>query len=234
MTKDARSLNVNIKYEACFIGKVLTSNTRGPNRIDVPLYQRHAWKKDKVSVLFEDLLAHHNDKADNAYYLGQLVFINQGDRIEILDGQQRLTTLYIFINALVNSLEQLRQDIKNHPSFEAGAIADWEENIDGEINLIRSNTKRSWRMEKNLLSKERQIHKTSTGLIMKKMFNILIFFLNQQALFLTPSTKILTKDIKLLCGLYSFDEIKTSLINPPETMSSIINESSVSFYKKTS
>ena len=64
MTKTLRSLNVNINQTVCFIGKVLANNTRGiQNRIDVPLYQRpYAWKKDKVSVLFEDLLAHHNDK----------------------------------------------------------------------------------------------------------------------------------------------------------------------------
>ena len=134
-----RQLSSNIaQIELNYIGKVLSNNTRGiQNKIQVPLYQRpYTWKKDKVSVLFEDLLLHDNERAENAYYLGQLVFVSHTDRIEILDGQQRLTTLYIFVNAILNALEKLRKEIKDHPTIEQSEIETWEENIDEEINLI--------------------------------------------------------------------------------------------------
>ena len=136
-----KQLKHNIdQIDANYIGKVLSNNTRGiQNRIEVPLYQRpYTWKKDKVSVLFEDLLVHDEQGSENAYYLGQLVFVSTGDRIEILDGQQRLTTFYIFVNALLNALEKLREDIKENPAIAPSQIDFWEESIDKEVNIIYS------------------------------------------------------------------------------------------------
>lgn len=135
--------NIN-QIDANYIGKVLSNNTRGiQNRIEVPLYQRpYTWKKDKVSVLFEDLLLHDEQGSENAYYLGQLVFVSAGDRIEILDGQQRLTTFYIFVNALRNALEKLREDIKANPAIDPAQIDDWEEEIDKEVNIIYSHVRK--------------------------------------------------------------------------------------------
>ena len=94
-----------------YMAKVL-KNQAGLVRypIHVPLYQRpYTWKKLKVQQLFDDLVEHLELGVDNAYYLGQLVFvIKDNNTPEVLDGQQRLTTFYIFISALVNSFYKLR------------------------------------------------------------------------------------------------------------------------------
>lgn len=137
--KHLKSLTENInQIQSGYISRVLSNNCKGvKTRIDVPLYQRpYTWKKDKVNVLFEDLISHLKSEAENAYYLGQLVFIKQTDRTHILDGQQRLTTLYIFINALANCMEKLKRDIKDHSGFNNEKIEDWHDEINEEIDLL--------------------------------------------------------------------------------------------------
>lgn len=59
----------------------------------VPLYQRnYAWKREQVMQLLQDI---KNSKASTPYYLGtQVVFPRKGC-FEIIDGQQRHTTLLI-------------------------------------------------------------------------------------------------------------------------------------------
>ena len=73
----------------------------------VPIYQRnYAWEKDEISALIQDVYdAFIVNK--QTYYIGTLVSFHKGDQIyEIIDGQQRLTTLTIFIRALLNILKE--------------------------------------------------------------------------------------------------------------------------------
>ena len=65
----------------------------------IPFYQRpYAWKEAQALELFEDLWSYFcetdNDSGAEPYFLGSIVLI-QGDATtaEIVDGQQRLTTL---------------------------------------------------------------------------------------------------------------------------------------------
>ncbi len=69
----------------------------------IPPYQReYAWKKEQWENLFNDIL--ENDKG---YFLGSLICINKddGNIFEVIDGQQRLTTVSILKNALLNSIK---------------------------------------------------------------------------------------------------------------------------------
>lgn len=137
--KHLKTYTENIdQIQSGYISKVLSNNCKGvKTRIDVPLYQRpYTWKKDNINVLFEDLISHLKEDPDNAYYLGQLVFIKKAEKIEVLDGQQRLTTLYIFVNALINSMEKLKRDIKEHSGFDNQKINDWDNQVDAEIGLL--------------------------------------------------------------------------------------------------
>lgn len=136
-----RKLTENIdQIDSNYVSKVLSNNVKGvKKRIDVPLYQRsYTWKREKVSVLFEDLINHHKEKSNKAYYLGQLVFIKNTstDTIEVLDGQQRLTTLYIFINALINCMEKLKREIKADSGFSKEVVKSWNDSIEEEIDLL--------------------------------------------------------------------------------------------------
>jgi len=69
----------------------------------IPPYQReYAWKKEQWENLFNDIL--ENDKG---YFLGSLICINKddGNTFEVIDGQQRLTTVSILKNSLLNSIK---------------------------------------------------------------------------------------------------------------------------------
>lgn len=68
---------------------------------EVPIYQRnYAWEKDEISTLIQDVFdAFEANK--RTYYIGTLVSFHKGDKVyEVIDGQQRLTTIYLILSAL--------------------------------------------------------------------------------------------------------------------------------------
>lgn len=64
----------------------------------IPLYQRaYAWEDKELIQLIEDI----DDVAKGAnYYIGSLIVSRQSDCYEVVDGQQRLTSLYLLLNCL--------------------------------------------------------------------------------------------------------------------------------------
>lgn len=67
----------------------------------VPLYQRnYAWQESQIQQLLQDI--YDNSKApESNYFIGSLVVLQRPDGIyEVIDGQQRLTTLHIICKAL--------------------------------------------------------------------------------------------------------------------------------------
>ena len=64
----------------------------------IPLYQRaYAWEDRQLIQLIEDI----DDVAEDAnYYIGSLIVSQQSGRYEVVDGQQRLTSLYLLLNCL--------------------------------------------------------------------------------------------------------------------------------------
>ncbi|ACC78955.1 DUF262 domain-containing protein [Nostoc punctiforme] len=79
----------------------------------IPLYQRpYAWTTEQAGELLEDLvtaLGDSDDKIDdiNPYFLGNIVLI-KGDKpdAQVVDGQQRLTTLTVLLAALRASVSK--------------------------------------------------------------------------------------------------------------------------------
>lgn len=66
----------------------------------VPLYQRgYAWSGDEeVKVLLDDLELAFAERPNEFYLLGQAIFCKSDDGSwEVVDGQQRLTTLFLFL-----------------------------------------------------------------------------------------------------------------------------------------
>ena len=60
----------------------------------VPSYQRgYRWGKEEVTRLLEDIYTNGN----KTYCLQPVVVRKDGDRYELIDGQQRLTTLFILL-----------------------------------------------------------------------------------------------------------------------------------------
>lgn len=95
---------------------------------EVPIYQRnYAWEDDEISALIQDVYdAFLHGK--NTYFIGTLVSYHKGDQVyEVIDGQQRLTTINLVLSALdINRKNKLtyrarkksNETIKNIPLFE--------------------------------------------------------------------------------------------------------------------
>lgn len=67
----------------------------------VPLYQRnYAWQESQIQQLLQDV--YDNSKIpDSNYFIGSLVVLQRPDGVyEVIDGQQRLTTLHIICKSL--------------------------------------------------------------------------------------------------------------------------------------
>ena len=71
----------------------------------IPLYQRaYAWEDGQIEALIDDISA-FDDKKDS-YYLGSLIVHKNSDgTYEVVDGQQRLTTLFLLFHCLELSEE---------------------------------------------------------------------------------------------------------------------------------
>ena len=68
------------------------------NEYIIPLYQRaYAWEDKEIIQLVEDI----SDVPDDSnYYIGSLIVARQESKFEVVDGQQRLTSLYLLLNCL--------------------------------------------------------------------------------------------------------------------------------------
>lgn len=77
-------------------------------KLTIPVYQRnYDWKVANCQQLFNDLVAMVREKRTN-HFFGSIVEIGgdySGEK-QIIDGQQRLTTVYLLILALVKLLEE--------------------------------------------------------------------------------------------------------------------------------
>ncbi len=81
------------------------------NSIYVPDYQRaYSWGKDRhVKTFLTDLQDYIGSKSSTPYYFGHFLFEERDkDKFGIIDGQQRLTTITIFLAALFRRLEEMR------------------------------------------------------------------------------------------------------------------------------
>lgn len=66
----------------------------------IPEYQRpYRWNEEQITRLLKDFKLHQqelNDKLETEhcpFYLGSVILHQQGDKLNIIDGQQRLTTM---------------------------------------------------------------------------------------------------------------------------------------------
>ena len=76
----------------------------------IPSYQRpYAWGTEEASTLFEDLYGFYkSERSEENYFLGSTVLIKEEDkpRADVIDGQQRLTTLTILLSVLTTHFSQ--------------------------------------------------------------------------------------------------------------------------------
>lgn len=81
----------------------------------VPMYQRsYAWDNKQLNDFLEDM---KNQKKSRDYFLGTVLLEKaENDEdfrvIDIVDGQQRITTLVIFMKSLIDILKKINQDVE--------------------------------------------------------------------------------------------------------------------------
>ncbi len=87
----------NIVLDTKFVGDIVGT-------FYLPDYQRgYRWTKDEISLLLNDIYESNGD----SYCLQPIVLKKEGDRFELIDGQQRLTTIYLIFKYMESKLGEL-------------------------------------------------------------------------------------------------------------------------------
>lgn len=127
----ASSIEVNKKRVCDFLAE------GKEHKFIIPEYQRpYEWDQEQVDTLFDDLWEFSASEKEESedYFLGCIVFFeNEGD-YEIIDGQQRLTSLFLFLRAIYAALEagEESKQSKNFMSKIEKSI--WpEDDLTGEV-----------------------------------------------------------------------------------------------------
>lgn len=79
-------------------------------RFNIPIYQRlYVWKRDQVRTLLEDMQKAFLNNAEDYFFLGGIMITkNPSGKIDLVDGQQRFTTLWLLCDLLSEKNEQLK------------------------------------------------------------------------------------------------------------------------------
>ena len=112
--------------EECSINDIYFSNRGVPILYKIPIYQRnYAWEREEIYALIKDV---YDSIKKPVYYIGTLVTYKRDENVfEVIDGQQRLTTIYIILKALgietisntltYSARKVSAETIKNMPNF---------------------------------------------------------------------------------------------------------------------
>lgn len=122
--------NINVNKQT--ILQLLTSGQDIP--FVIPEYQRpYSWSDDEIITLFEDLweFSIERTQPDGAknYFLGCVVSYEENGERQIIDGQQRITSLFLLLRAVFSMLENddnQTDEVKNFISKIKPAL--WKEN----------------------------------------------------------------------------------------------------------
>lgn len=111
----------------------------------IPEYQRpYAWTDEQIQTLFDDLVEYTENNNESTYFLGSIVaYENDNNEQEIIDGQQRITSLFLLLRALYDKLSSMVEtaEAKNFKTQIEAAL--WEQHeltaeVDYEKTLITS------------------------------------------------------------------------------------------------
>jgi uncharacterized protein with ParB-like and HNH nuclease domain len=118
----------------------------------IPEYQRpYSWdcigksdKNNQVNVIWQDLIDFYESKNANIYFMGSMVVIGDGTKreYEVVDGQQRLTTLTILFTAIKCFLQEIRMN-KNIPTINQTEFLEFIKASTDNIDKLIFNEKRN-------------------------------------------------------------------------------------------
>ena len=103
--------NGNVKIKDLFNGDKI---------FNIPKYQRaYAWEEEHLESFLDDLL---HQRSEKSYFLGTLLFHERdthGDYefIDVVDGQQRLTTIIIFMKVIISTLLKVKSTAVSQKTY---------------------------------------------------------------------------------------------------------------------
>lgn len=74
----------------------------------IPEYQRtYQWDKEQCETLWNDIVDFTENSKDENYFLGTIVYAKDGNNLEVVDGQQRLTSLFLLLRGIYFKLDNM-------------------------------------------------------------------------------------------------------------------------------
>lgn len=143
LSKKVRKREMNIKPQDKTIKELLLSG----RQFIIPRFQReYSWDRKNYKEFLDDMLncliISDGKVICDQYFLGTMLFVGdcfEGDKneIDVVDGQQRLTTITILFSALSDRFLQIKQDTLSEQIFKYIMT----KNDDGEdVRIIKSKT----------------------------------------------------------------------------------------------
>lgn len=116
---------------------------------EIPSYQRpYSWsargksdKDNQVNTMWSDLIEHFETKPDEIYFMGSMVLVGGSTNrtFQVIDGQQRLTTLTLLFVAIKCMLDELKDGQIEKSNF--AELKSFVGNAQNNINSILFNKK---------------------------------------------------------------------------------------------
>ncbi len=102
--------------------EILTTNQLLKEKLEIPPYQRpYVWERENVMQMLSDI-ANSMEQGIRKYRIGSIILHQKGDIWDIVDGQQRITTLSLIKRALA----EICGISHNLPNLEYNHISSWE------------------------------------------------------------------------------------------------------------
>ncbi|WP_187926814.1 DUF262 and DUF1524 domain-containing protein [Helicobacter pylori] len=115
----------------------------------VPIYQRvYSWEKEQCKQLWDDIIKTGGNDQIKGHFIGSIVFVHDGiyttghNKLLIIDGQQRLTTITLLLTALRDHLSDEDEFLEKFspPKIQNRYLINSDEKDDKRFKLILSDS----------------------------------------------------------------------------------------------
>lgn len=115
----------------------------------IPAYQReYVWEEKQIDLLLNDIKSSYENNSNSEYFIGTTIVSSENgnnNQYEIIDGQQRITTIFLILCVLRSLLPSDEYNLKqyicttvtNNKTGKAEERTKLELNYDGTSNLIK-------------------------------------------------------------------------------------------------